>query len=37
MNPKGITALARCPRPWPFDRLKDLPLLPPQFVEPAMC
>ena len=32
-NPKGTTALARCPRPRPFDKLKDLPRLPPQFVE----
>ena len=34
-NPKGTAALPRCPRPRPFDRLKDLPRLPPQFVEPV--
>ena len=32
-NPKGTTALARCPRPRPFDTLKDLPRLPQKFVE----
>ena len=34
-NPQGTTALPRCLRPRPFDRLKDLPRLPPQFVEPV--
>ena len=32
-NPEGTTALPGYPRPRPFDRLKDLPRFPPQFVE----
>ena len=34
-NPVVTSAFA--PHPRPFDKLKDLPRLPPQFVEPALC